>query len=136
VNEYYAVEKLDPTKLPFLQQQIWELVERTNLKADLDTKTMLTRERGDHTHEWDDSLTPEGIPTTLASMTGNEVAHLIEMNHSRRFWRLLKRLCPDMQRAKIWLDVHGTDLHRYGETENGARLPRGLRGRKFNNRDF
>jgi cobaltochelatase CobN len=78
VNEYYAVEKLDPTKLPYLQQQIWELVERTNLKADLDTKTMLTRERGDHSHEWDDALTPEGIPVTLASMTGNEVAHLIE----------------------------------------------------------
>jgi cobaltochelatase CobN len=78
INEYYAVEKLDPAKLPYLQQQIWELVERTNLKTDLDTKTMLTRERGDHTHEWDDALTPEGIPTTLASMTGNEVAHLIE----------------------------------------------------------
>jgi cobaltochelatase CobN len=78
VNEYYSVEKLDPAKLPFLQQQIWELVERTNLKADLDMKTMLTRERGDHTHEWDDAMTPEGVPTTLASMTGNEVAHLIE----------------------------------------------------------
>ncbi|WP_263382081.1 cobaltochelatase subunit CobN [Granulicella arctica] len=78
VNEYYAVEKLDPTKLPYLQQQIWELVAQTNLKADLDLKTMLTRERGDHSHEWDDSLTPEGIPTTLASMNGNEVAHLIE----------------------------------------------------------
>jgi cobaltochelatase CobN len=78
VNEYYAVEKLDPVKLPFLQQQIWELVERTNLKADLDLKTMLTRERGDHSHEWDDSRTPEGIPVTLASMNGNEVAHLIE----------------------------------------------------------
>ena len=78
VNEYYAVEKLDPVKLPYLQQQIWELVKRTNLKADLDLKTMLTRERGDHTHEWDDALTPEGIPATLASMTGNEVAHLIE----------------------------------------------------------
>ncbi|HTF72626.1 MAG TPA: cobaltochelatase subunit CobN, partial [Edaphobacter sp.] len=51
VNEYYAVEKLDPTKLPYVQQQIWELVQRTNLQADLDTKTMLTRERGDHTHE-------------------------------------------------------------------------------------
>jgi cobaltochelatase CobN len=38
VNEYYAVEKLDPVKLPYLQQQIWELVERTNLKADLDTE--------------------------------------------------------------------------------------------------
>jgi len=78
VNEYYSVEKLDPVKLPYLQQQIWDLVQRTNLKADLDMKTMLTRERGDHTHEWDDALTPEGIPVTLASMTGNEVAHLIE----------------------------------------------------------
>ncbi len=78
INEYYSVEKLDPIKLPYLQQQIWELVQRTNLKTDLDMKTMLTRERGDHTHEWDDALTPEGVPTTLASMTGNEVAHLIE----------------------------------------------------------
>jgi cobaltochelatase CobN len=78
VNEYYAVEKLDPVKLPYLQQQIWQLVERTNLKADLDLKTMMTRERGDHSHEWDDALTPEGIPTTLASLNGNEVAHLIE----------------------------------------------------------
>ncbi len=78
VNEYYAVEKLDPTKVPLVQQQIWKLVEETNLKADLDLKTMLTRERGDHTHEWDDALTPEGIPATLASMNGNEVAHLIE----------------------------------------------------------
>jgi cobaltochelatase CobN len=78
VNEYYAVEKLDPLKLPYLQQQIWQLVENTNLKADLNLKTMMTRERGDHSHEWDDTLTPEGIPTQLASMTGNEVAHLIE----------------------------------------------------------
>jgi len=78
VNEYYSVEKLDPIKLPYLQQQIWDLIQRTNLKADLDMKAMLTRERGDHSHEWDDALTPEGIPTTLASMTGNEVAHLIE----------------------------------------------------------
>jgi cobaltochelatase CobN len=78
VNEYYSVEKLDPTKLPLLQQQIWELVQEANLKADLDMKTMLTRERGDHTHEWDDALTPDGVPTTLSSMTGNEVAHLIE----------------------------------------------------------
>jgi cobaltochelatase CobN len=78
VNEYYAVEKLDPLKVPYLQQQIWKLVERTNLKADLDLKTRMTRERGDHSHEWDDTLTPDGIPAQLASMNGNEVAHLIE----------------------------------------------------------
>jgi cobaltochelatase CobN len=78
VNEYYAVEKLDPSKLPYLQQQIWDLVQKANLQADLDLKTMLTRDHGDHKHEWDDELTPEGVPTTLAEMSGSEVAHLIE----------------------------------------------------------
>jgi cobaltochelatase CobN len=78
VNEYYAVEKLDPSKLPYLQQQIWDLVRKANLQTDLDLKRMLTRDHGDHKHEWDDELTPEGVPTTLAEMSGNEVAHLIE----------------------------------------------------------
>jgi hypothetical protein len=26
----------------------------------------------------------------------------------------VRRLDPDFARAKRWLDVHGTDLHRYG----------------------
>lgn len=78
VNEYYAVEKLDPSKLPYLQQQIWKLVQKANLHSDLDLKSMLSRDHGDHKHEWDDELTPEGVPATLAEMSGNDVAHLIE----------------------------------------------------------
>ena len=39
---------------------------------------MLARDHGDHTHEWDDEVTPEGVPVTLAEMSGNDVAHLIE----------------------------------------------------------
>jgi cobaltochelatase CobN len=78
VNEYYSLEKLDPSKLPIVQRQIWDLVEKTNLRADLDLKTMLSRDHGDHKHEWDEQVTPEGIPATLAEMSGNEVAHLIE----------------------------------------------------------
>ena len=27
VNEYYSLEKLDPSKLPIVQQQIWELIQ-------------------------------------------------------------------------------------------------------------
>jgi predicted metal-dependent hydrolase len=72
----------------------------------------------------------------LQYLAAHEVAHLVEMNHSRRFWRLLKRLCPDMHRAKVWLDVHGTDLHRYGELVACANRSHSLRGRKFDNRDF
>ena len=64
VNEYYSLEKLDPTKLPIVQRQIWELVEKTNLRADLDLKSMLSRDHGDHKHDWDEQVTPEGIPAT------------------------------------------------------------------------
>ena len=44
----------------------------------------------------------------------HEAAHLVEMNHSRRFWRLVERICPDYAAAKRWLDAHGAELHRYG----------------------
>ena len=63
-------------------------------------------------------------PFVLDYLAAHEVAHLIEMNHSPRFWRLVGRLCPAMQRAKVWLDAHGTDLHRYGEKDSGTHLPR------------
>jgi predicted metal-dependent hydrolase len=53
-------------------------------------------------------------PFVLEYLAAHEVAHLVEMNHSPRFWRLVERLCPDGERAKVWLDVHGADLHRYG----------------------
>ncbi len=78
VNEYYSLEKLDPSKLPIVQRQIWDLVEKTNLRADLSLKAMLSRDHGDHKHDWDDQITPEGVPATLAEMSGNEVAHFIE----------------------------------------------------------
>jgi predicted metal-dependent hydrolase len=53
-------------------------------------------------------------PYVLEYLAAHEVAHLVEMNHSRRFWRLVERICPDMGRAKAWLDAHGAALHRYG----------------------
>jgi len=53
-------------------------------------------------------------PFVLDYLAAHEVCHLLELNHSLRFWRLVKRLYPELDRAKVWLDVHGTDLHRYG----------------------
>jgi predicted metal-dependent hydrolase len=70
---------------------------------------------------WRLVLAPRYVLDYLAA---HEVAHLREMNHSRRFWRLLGRLCPDMERAKAWLDVHGTDLHRYGIEPDGLGMAR------------
>lgn len=53
-------------------------------------------------------------PFVLDYLAAHEVAHLVEMNHSRAFWRVVQRVCLDMDRAKTWLDAHGTALHRYG----------------------
>ena len=53
-------------------------------------------------------------PFVLDYLAAHEVCHLVELNHSARFWRLVKRLYADVERAKVWLDVNGTELHRYG----------------------
>jgi len=53
-------------------------------------------------------------PFVLDYLAAHEVAHLLEMNHSPRFWRTVLRVCPDARCAKVWLDAHGAGLHRYG----------------------
>jgi len=63
-------------------------------------------------YSWRLVLSP---PHVLDYLAAHEVAHLIEMNHSRRFWRLVARICPEWQLAKNWLTAHGNALHRYGE---------------------
>jgi hypothetical protein len=50
----------------------------------------------------------------LDYLAAHEVAHRVELNHSPRFWRLVKKVSPHAERAKLWLDVHGNELHRYG----------------------
>ena len=62
-------------------------------------------------YSWRLILAPSFV---LDYLVAHEVAHLVEMNHSARFWRLVDRLCPHVRRARTWLDMHGTDLHRYG----------------------
>ncbi len=66
---------------------------------------------------WRLILAPNHVLDYLAA---HEVAHLVEMNHSAKFWRLVRRLCPDHERAKAWLDAQGADLHRYGLPDAGC----------------
>jgi predicted metal-dependent hydrolase len=50
----------------------------------------------------------------LDYVAAHEVAHLAEMNHGPKFWALVKKIRPEFEAAKQWLQVRGPDLHRYG----------------------
>jgi hypothetical protein len=37
----------------------------------------------------------------------HELAHLIEANHTPRFWNIIRAQAPTMEKAKAWLKEHG-----------------------------
>jgi predicted metal-dependent hydrolase len=37
----------------------------------------------------------------------HELAHLIEANHTARFWNIVRAQAPTMDRAKAWLQENG-----------------------------
>lgn len=43
----------------------------------------------------------------------HELCHLIEMNHSHKFWRLVDKFFPDHHKARSWLKINGKKLHNF-----------------------
>jgi predicted metal-dependent hydrolase len=63
--------------------------------------------------------------SVLNYVAAHEVAHLREMNHGTRFWRIVDRLVgqDEAEAAQAWLREFGTELHRYN-----AQRPKRRRG--------
>jgi predicted metal-dependent hydrolase len=53
-------------------------------------------------------------PFVLDYLAAHEVAHLRELNHSRRFWQLCEALAPQSEAARVWLRANGPALHAVG----------------------
>jgi len=49
-------------------------------------------------------------PEVIHYLVAHEVAHLVEMNHGRQFWRICCDLCPQTPAARAWLKRHGQTL--------------------------
>ena len=69
--------------------------------------------RGTLMYSWRLILAP---PEVLDYVAAHEVAHLAEMNHSDRFWRLVRRLYGPYEAERTWLRHEGGALHRFDFT--------------------
>lgn len=56
---------------------------------------------------WRIMMAPQPVINYLVA---HEVAHLREMNHGPKFWKLCNELCPDTDRCKSWLKRNGSAL--------------------------
>lgn len=55
-------------------------------------------------------LAPQKVAEYVAL---HEVAHLIEANHSRKFWAIVDKHYPEYKEAKQWLKNNGKELWKY-----------------------
>jgi predicted metal-dependent hydrolase len=67
--------------------------------------------RGNLSFSWRLILAPEPV---LDYVVAHEVAHLVEMNHGPRFWRLVESLTPGSAGPQAWLKRHRDRLLSYG----------------------
>jgi predicted metal-dependent hydrolase len=62
---------------------------------------------GNLSFSWRIMMAPRPVINYLVA---HEVAHLKEMNHGPKFWKLCEQLCPDTERCKDWLKRNGGAL--------------------------
>jgi hypothetical protein len=66
---------------------------------------------GNLSFSWRLVFAPEAV---IDYVVAHEVAHLAEMNHGPRFWRVVASLTPEHTTARAWLKRHRSRLLAYG----------------------
>jgi len=66
--------------------------------------------RGTLSFNWRLALAP---PAVLEYVVVHELCHLLEPNHSRRFWSLVEAARPGWRAHRDWLREHGPELQAY-----------------------
>ena len=61
-------------------------------------------------YSWRLVMAPRQVQVYVAA---HEACHLVEMNHSAAYWKLVEQVYPDYKQHKLWLKRNGTLLHSY-----------------------
>ncbi|TXH35794.1 MAG: M48 family peptidase [Rhodospirillaceae bacterium] len=91
-------------------EQIGRKIKRITIR---DTKSRWgsCTSEGELSFSWRLVLAPRHV---LDYVISHEIAHLKEMNHGPRFWKLCGELCRTVNASREWLEENGTELYRYG----------------------
>ncbi len=68
-------------------------------------------ENGNLSFSWRLILAPRHV---MEYIVVHELCHLVELNHSKNFWRLVTDLFPQKKISQDWLKSNGTYLHFFG----------------------
>jgi predicted metal-dependent hydrolase len=66
--------------------------------------------RGNLSFSWRLIFAPSHV---MEYVVAHELCHLIERNHSSRFWALVAKIDPNYPAARLWLKKHGRELFRF-----------------------
>lgn len=93
-----------------LAQQLDRKVGRISVR-DTTTRWGSCSANGNMAFSWRLVMAPEAV---LHYVVAHEVAHLVEMNHGPRFWKLVDKLVPNVERRRDWLNANRAWLLRIG----------------------
>jgi predicted metal-dependent hydrolase len=66
--------------------------------------------QGNLMYSWRLIMAPDAV---LDYVAAHEVAHLVHMDHSDRFWAQVHAIFPDYKNQRRWLRENGSDLHHW-----------------------
>lgn len=101
-----AAKEYIPKRADYFAQRIGVSYERIRI-AEQKTRWGSCSSRGTLSFNWKLMLAP---PKVLDYVVVHELCHLIEMNHSPRFWNLVEEIIPDYKEYRKWLKDNGNTL--------------------------
>jgi hypothetical protein len=102
----YAAAKIIPERVQQINTQI-AFPFKNVIVRDQKSRWGSCSRRGTLSFNWRLLLVPASVMDYLIV---HELAHLQEMNHSIRFWRLVHKLCPSFRESERWLKRYGNAM--------------------------
>lgn len=103
-----ARDRLEPSARTYARQ-LGRKIARITLR-DTTSRWGSCSSSGSLNFSWRLAMAPVEVQDYVAA---HEAAHLVEMNHSARYWKTLEGIMPDYEDRRGWLRQHGRGLHAY-----------------------